>query len=86
MTSDAAHRLAVELSRRGLSTPARLFADAHRPIAPVLSDVAVALGPLISAIGGREPAAFARLLEEPDALDRVIEEIDAVSGPHAEPG
>jgi hypothetical protein len=86
MTSDAARRVALQLSRRGLSTPARLLADAHRPLAPLLSDVAAALGPLIRVAGGPGTTALTRLAEDVDALDRVMEEIDAVNGRHAEPG
>ena len=54
MSGGPARRVAATLDRRGLAAPARLFADAHRPLAPLLSDLGVALGPLLgAAFGGR---------------------------------
>lgn len=74
---ETARRAADELERRGLTAPARLLVDAHRPLAPLLADVGAALGPLARAVGGERAAAAARWLEEPDALDRLLEALDA---------
>ena len=78
MTDDPARRLASELTRRGLGAPGRLLADAHRPLGPLLSDLAAAVGPLVRASAGTSAAATAtaRLFEDPAALDRVVEQID----------
>ncbi len=76
MTNDPARRLASELTRRGLGAPGRLLADAHRPLGPLLSDLAAAIGPLLRAVPGRPGAGTARLLEDPAALDRMVEQID----------
>ena len=43
MSGDPARRIANELERRGLGTPARLLLDAHRPLAPLLRDAGAAL-------------------------------------------
>jgi hypothetical protein len=85
MPVDPARRLADELHRRGLAAPGRLLADAHRPLAPLLSDLGAAIAPLlrsVSAPGDRSVSAF---IEDPDALDRLVHELDAEE-PRAEPG
>lgn len=86
MSSDAARLLAAAISRRGLSVPARLLADAHRPLGPLLADLGAAVGPLARIVDGPRGDAAARLLAEPDALDRLIAAIDAREGSDAEPG
>lgn len=67
-------RLAAALRRRGLDAPARLLADAHRPISPLLSDLGAAIGPLLAASGAS--AAGARLTD-PRLLDALVAELDA---------
>ena len=58
-------------ARRSLSSgvgsplPGRLLADAHRPLAPLLSDLSAAFGPLLSR-AGRPGADIADLLDDPD--------------------
>jgi hypothetical protein len=74
MSSTPARRLASGLRRRGLDAPARLLADAHRPIAPLLSDLGAAIGPLLGAAGADGAQ---RLLSDPAMLDAVIDELDA---------
>lgn len=84
MSADPTRRLAEELTRRGLSTPARLLADAHRPMAPLLSDLGAALVPLLRATGMPRARELDTLLQEPDALDRLVTELDAAEGRHGE--
>lgn len=82
MTSSPERRLASGLRRRGLAAPARLLADAHRPIAPLLGDLAAATGPLLGALrldGAR------RLLANEEMLDALIAELDATEAPGARP-
>lgn len=88
MTDPAARRLAEALDRRGLALPARLLADAHRPLAPLLGDLESALGPLVSAAAGERADDARRLLGDADGLDRLIEELDhrLDGGTRAEPG
>lgn len=86
MSEDPARLLADELDRRGLSAPARLLADAHRPLAPLLADLGVALGPLTRAVAGRRGAAIARWLEAPGALDDVVQALETTGERRAGPG
>ncbi len=78
MTSDDARRLAAGLRRRGLDAPARLLADAHRPLRPLLADLGVAVGPLLGAAGADTAQ---RLLSHPDVLDQLIEALDRSEEP-----
>ena len=80
MTHGAARRLADELDRRGLAVPGRLLADAHRPLAPLLSDVGAALGPLLRAAFGRRADDLRSTLDDPAGLDHLIEELDHLPG------
>jgi hypothetical protein len=83
---DPARRVAVELERRGLDAPARLLLEAHLPLAPLLSDVGAALGPLLRAVGGRPATAVGRLLDDGTPLQRVLAELDELEERHAQPG
>jgi hypothetical protein len=64
--------LLVAIELRGLSVPLRVLVDAHRPIAPLLSDAAAVLAPMLTTLGLRD---LARLLADPT---RTLEEIDAL--------
>jgi hypothetical protein len=86
MSEDPARRLAEELDRRGLAVPARMLADAHRPLSPLLADLGAALGPLTRAVAGRRGEAVARWLEGGDALDEVVQALDAQGERRAGPG
>jgi len=76
VTDGPARRLAETFGRRGLAVPARLMADAHRPLEPLLSDVGAAIGPLIDRIGGRHADDLQDLVDRPGGLDRLIEALD----------
>ena len=86
MTDDRARRAAAELDRRGLAVPGRLLADAHRPLAPLLADLGVALGPLARAVGGTRGASVTGWLEDPDALDDLVTALDECEERRAGPG
>lgn len=77
--------MAEELRRRGLGLPARLILDAHRPAAPLASDLGVAVAPFLGRLGG-----FGRLLgpivARPDGIERMIAAIDELEERDAEPG
>lgn len=85
MRGRAAERLAGELERRGLTAPARLLADAHRPLGPLLADLGVAFGGLIGAVAGGRAGEIRELLSDEQALDRLIVELDRVEDRRAEP-
>jgi hypothetical protein len=76
VSDDAARRLGAALQRRGLSTPGRLLADAHRPLAPFLSDLSAAFGPLVARVAGRTGADLVALLDDPRGLDGLVEELE----------
>ena len=84
VTDDAADRIARELDRRGLGAAARLLADAHRPLAPLASDIGVALGGLLGAIGGRSAASVRALFEDEDALGRLVDRLEEAGERRAE--
>lgn len=83
---DVAARIASELHRRGLGSAARLLADAHRPLAPLASDVGAAFGGLLSAVGGRRADGLRALVEDEGALDRLVDGLDEMARRDAEPG
>jgi hypothetical protein len=76
VTDDAARRLAATLERRGLAAPGRILADAHRPLAPLLSDLAAAFGPLVAPVAGRAGADLAALLDDPRGLNGLADELE----------
>lgn len=78
MSPTPERRLAAGLRRRGLDAPARLLADAHRPLAPLLGDLGAAIGPLLGAVG---MGGTARMLSEERPLDALIEALDAGEDP-----
>jgi hypothetical protein len=57
--SAAARHLATEIERRGLTAPAVLLLEAHRPVAPLIGAAATFLAPLIGRISPRTAAAVA---------------------------
>lgn len=76
MRDDPARRAAQELRRRGLEPVARLLLEAHLPLAPLVSDAAAALGPLMGAVGGRSARGLVALAEDGTAMDRLVAELD----------
>ena len=77
MTDDAARRLASALERRGLGLPGQLIADAHRPLAPLLSDLSAAFGPLLAPFTGRAGADVSALIDDSRGLDRLVDELES---------
>ena len=80
-------RVATEVARRGLETPAILFLEIHRPVAFLASQGLIVLGPLLGPLLGIERMqAFSRLLREPGAVDELINRIeDEAAGRSASP-
>jgi hypothetical protein len=76
VSSRPERRLAEALDRRGLRVPAQILVDAHRPLAPLLGDIASALGPLARLVGGRPAGELAALVEDPAGLERLTGELE----------
>lgn len=81
MSDEVAARLAADLERRGLAEPARLLIEAHRPLAPLLSDLGAALAPF-ARLAGRTGGAAAEMLDDERAMDRLIDALDATGDRH----
>ncbi|MDQ3689346.1 MAG: hypothetical protein M3406_04795 [Chloroflexota bacterium] len=84
MTADSARRIATVLAHRGLEAPARLLLDAHRPLAPLLSDLGAALTPLLNAVGGPTARDLGEVLGDERGMERIIVELDGGEERHAE--
>ena len=76
MSGGPARRVAEALERRGLALPGWLLADAHRPLAPLISDVGAALGPLIGVAVGHRADDVRGLVDAPRGIDELVAELD----------
>jgi hypothetical protein len=85
MTSDPTRQVADALRRHGLATPARLLVDAHRPLAPLLSDLGAALRPMTAGLPVGRRTAIADALSDERTLDRLLAELDATEEADARP-
>lgn len=74
MSSAPARRAATELRRRGLAVPGRLMAVAHLPLAPLLSDLGAAVGPLLRPLTGDR---LGSVLADEALLGDLVDELDA---------
>jgi hypothetical protein len=75
MTVDGSAELAAEIRRRGLAAPARLLLEAHRPLQPLLGDLATFLTPMLRPLlGGRATQIGAALAAE-IGLDNLLDEL-----------
>lgn len=81
MSDEAAGRVADELDRRGLTAPARILVDAHRPLAPLLADLGAAVGPILRGVGPANDVVT--VLEDGEGLDRVLAALDDRGEPRA---
>ena len=75
--ADRTDDIAAELRRRGLAAPARLLLDAHRPLRPLLSDLATFLAPTLGPLLGRRVEEMTEMLRDPAGYDRLVERLDA---------
>jgi hypothetical protein len=75
MTEERSEALAAELRRRGIDAPALLLLEAHRPLRPLLANLAVFLSPLARPLGHRAEAVLAAL-DDDSAYDRLIRQLE----------
>ena len=77
MTDDRSESIAAELRRRGLGPPALLLLEAHRPLRPLLSSLALFLQPLARPLLGRGADAVQQALDDDQGYDALLEQLAA---------
>lgn len=81
---EAAPEAAAEALRGwGLTAPARLLADAHRPYLPLAADLAAFVAPVLRIVLGPTAVAAERALT-PDGVERFLARLGSPSPPQAE--
>jgi hypothetical protein len=75
MTAHGSTELAAEIRRRGLTAPARLLLEAHRPLRPLLDDLATFLSPILGPVLGQRSAQLSTALQDDAAIDQLLEEL-----------
>ena len=76
MSDERSGALASELRRRGLDVPALLLLHAHRPLRPLLGDLAAFLSPISRPFSGRVARELVAGFEDDDAYDRLIADLE----------
>lgn len=76
MTDERSGALASELRRRGLDAPALVLLIAHRPIRPLLSNLAIFLSPLARPFAGGLLSRASHSLETDAQYDGLIRELE----------
>lgn len=77
MTDERSEALAAELRRRGIDAPALVLLEAHRPLRPLLSSLAIFLSPLTLPLLGRDADTVLAALDDDGAYDRLIRQLEA---------
>jgi hypothetical protein len=77
MTDDRSESIAAELRRRGLGPPALLLLEAHRPLRPLLSSLALFIQPLARPLLGRGADAVQQALDDDQGYDALLERLAA---------
>jgi hypothetical protein len=77
MTDDRSESIAAELRRRGLGPPALLLLEAHRPLRPLLSSLALFLQPLARPLLGSGADAVQQALDDDQGYDALLERLAA---------
>jgi hypothetical protein len=80
MSDERSGALAGELRRRGLDAPALLLLYAHRPLRPILANLAIFLSPLARPLGSRTLRQLAESLESEERYDGLIRELEEGEG------
>ena len=75
MKADGTQALAAELRRRGLAAPARLLLEAHRPLRPLLGDLATFLTPMLRPLLGRRALDLGAALDHDSGIDRLLDQL-----------
>ena len=80
MTGDRSESIAAELRRRGLGAPALLLLEAHRPLRPLLSSLALFLEPISRPLLGATAARVQHALDDEGAYDALLDRLAADEG------
>jgi len=83
-TEALVERIATDIVRRGLQTPAILLLETHKPLAGILSQAAVVVAPFAMPLVGFDLYAdISRLVKRRENIERVLQRIEALSAPNA---
>jgi hypothetical protein len=77
MTDGRSEIIAAELRRRGLAPPALLLLQAHRPLRPLLSSLALFLQPLSRPLLGIRTDVLQRALDDEQEYDALLDRLAA---------
>ena len=75
MTDDRSEIIAAELRRRGLGAPALLLLQAHRPLRPLLSNLALFLQPVSRSLLGTRADLVQQALDEDQGYDALLDRL-----------
>ena len=71
--------LATQITRRGLQVPAIWMIEMHRPLMPLMGQIAIALGPALATLfagGAADLQMYSKLMREPGAAEDLIRMIE----------
>lgn len=77
MTDDRSEHIAAELRRRGLGPPALLLLEAHRPLRPLLSSLALFLQPLSRPLLGARADVVQQALDDDEGYEALLDRLAA---------
>ena len=80
MTDDRSESIAAELRRRGLGPPSLLLLEAHRPLRPLLSSLALFLQPISRPVLGARIDIVQQALDDDAGYDALIDRLAADDG------
>lgn len=80
MTDDRSEFIAAELRRRGLGAPALLLLEAHRPLRPLLSSLALFLQPISRPLLGATADRVQHALDDDPAYDSLLDRLATDEG------
>lgn len=75
-TSDAVHRVADALARRGLSAPAIVLLELLRPMGFLCGQALCVMEPILSPMTGGAHRRLARFLEDGDSIERLLSALE----------
>jgi hypothetical protein len=77
MSDGRSEALAAELRRRGLAAPAHLLLEAHRPLRPLLSSLAIFVSPLTRPLLGRGASAIQAALDDDAGYEQLLQGLES---------